>query len=1054
MTYKINTETGLIPWFARNHVAANLLMVALIIGGILSAFAIKKEVFPSMMLDMVSIRVPYLGAAPQEVEEGVILKIEEAIENVEGIKKMTSTASEGMGNVLIEVQDGYDPLILLDEIKVLVDAIPSFPDNTEKPVIYQPKITRDVLRVALYGDVSERELKETAKDLRDDIAGLEGVTSVEVSGARDYEVSIEVSEPRLQEHNLTFNDIVNAVRRTSIDLPGGRVRSENGDILLRTKGQAYTGAEFAEILLVNRSDGTRLTLGDVATINDGFIDEPRFSLFDGKPTVNVVVKAIGDEDALYIADTVKAFVEGQRDLLPANMKMDVWRDSSFYLYDRLELMLNNMSFGAILVFLVLTLFLQLRLAFWVIVGIPVCFLGTLVFMPMEMVDVSVNMISLFGFILVLGIVVDDAIIMGESAYTEIDEHGHSTENVIRGVQRVAMPATIGVITTIIAFIPLLMVDGPSSTIWKSIGWVVIICLVFSLVESKLILPAHLAQMRQRKLKRKNAWKRFTDSISNHLKRFIKERYTPFVRKAIQYRYHTLSLFFSVMIIMFGLFGSGIARFVFFPNIPSDSIQSSLTMEAGASIEQRNAVMRQIEAALLKTDDQLREEYGESILQHYVIYGTSSAEAVLIAELSKGEKREVDGFEIGRAWRKNLPELPGVEKLDIGGGGGPGPQGKDISFTLNGRNLDELQAVANRLMDELRNYDGVVDVGDNFSSGGDELRFSMKPEAEALGLRLNDLAQQVRFGFYGAEAQRIQRDDEEIKVMVRYPKEARTSLAQFEEMRIRTNNNQAIPFSDVAFVEKSKAYSAIVRIDGVRAISVEAGADKTRINPQNIVRDLQDEFIPDLLQTYPSVNIELGGASEQERDSLGSLFQGFGFALIAMYVLMAVTLRSYSQPLMIMSVIPFGIIGAIIGHLLLGYPVSILSMCGIVALSGVVVNDSLILVDFVNRARAEGQSMLESAVGAGAARFRAIVLTSLTTFIGLIPIVSETSLQAKIVIPMAISLAFGILFATVITLILVPCLYLVVDDTKRGLRFIFVEPFELLSEAKEKRESVQ
>ncbi|MDC0602611.1 efflux RND transporter permease subunit [Aliiglaciecola sp.] len=1031
----IDTEKGLIAWFARNSVAANLLMWILIFGGIFASFAIHKQVFPNLTFNNVVVTVPYLGAAPQEVEEGVVIKIEEAIKDIEGIKKITSTATEGNGRVNVEVEDDYDTQLVLDEIKVQVDAIPSFPANTEKPVVYRQKATQDVMWVSIYGDASERELKEFAKSIRDDIANLPGLSAVQVIGARDYEVSVEISEAKLQEYQLTFNELVAAVRRSSIDVPSGSIRSENGDILLRAKGQAYNAYDFASLVLVTRDDGTRLLLGDIASINDGFVEDNNYASFDRKDAVNIRVQAVGDQNALNISKTVNAFLVELKPTLPGNIKADTWGDSSFYLADRLNMMLSNMLIGALLVFLVLSLFLKLRLAAWVMVGLPVCFLGALLIMQSEVFNISINMISLFGFILVLGIVVDDAIIMGESAYSEIDKHGHSTENVIRGVKRVAMPATFGVLTTIAAFTPMLLVPGTFGVIWKTIGWVVIICLIFSLIESKLILPAHLAHMKDKPYDpaKANRFQRFRDFFSEGIKRFITNSYVPFLGKVIRNRYTTLATFIAVLVVTFGLFFSGIVRFVFFPNIPSDFMMGTVNLEAGSSIVQRDAAIDALLTSLYEMDAGVREDTNEPVVKHSIAFSQGNLSGQVFVELSKGETREIDAFEIFQRWRDAMPEIPGVKSIDIGSpGGGPGG-GADLTFEFSGNNLAELKAATEALKAHLKGFDGVADINDTFSGGSDEIRLNILPQAEALGLSLDALATQVRYGFYGAEAQRIQRGDEEVKVMVRYPKDERSSIGHLENMRIRTSTGQEIPFSEVADIELAQGYGSIVRVDGNRSITVTAKADKGKINPQEVAVEVQNTFIKDLLLQYPSVEFRLEGASKEQGEALGSLAQGFAFALFAIYALMAVPLKSYSQPFIIMSVIPFGIVGAIVGHLLLGHAVSVLSICGIIALTGVVVNDSLIMVDFVNRARSEGHSLVQAVVEAGSQRFRAIVLTSLTTFMGLMPIVFEKSLQAQIVIPMAISLAFGILFATVITLLLVPSLYLILDDIKSLFR---------------------
>ena len=1027
---QIDTQKGLIAWFARNNVAANLLMWLLIVGGLFGAFSIQKQVFPNFEFDVINVRVPYLGAAPQEVEEGVLLKIEEAVKDLEGIKQLNSRAVEGMGTVSIQVEEDYDVQSLLDEVKVQVDAIPSFPADTEKPVVYRQKIQQDVIWLSVYGDASERELKEFAKDLRDDIANLPGISSVQVVGARDYEISVELSEVDLQKYNLTFADVVMRLSQTSVDLPGGSIRTENGDILLRTKGQAYTGWDFSQIVLLTNANGTRVTLGDVAYINDGFIENDQYALFDDKPAVSLRVQAVGDQNALEISEQVNNYIDTKKAEFPAHISADTWGDSSFYLADRLNMMLENMFFGALLVFLVLSLFLKIKLAFWVIVGLPVCFLGTLLVMPLDMIGVSINMLSLFAFILVLGIVVDDAIIMGESAYSEIDKKGHSTDNVIAGVKKVAMPATFGVLTTIAAFSPMLMVSGPFGIIWKTIGMVVIVCLVFSLIESKLILPAHLVHMNLKPYDpaKANGFQKFRDFFSEGIKSFINNKYAPFLEKAIRNRYTTVATFLAMLIITIGLFGGGIVRFVFFPNIPSDFMIASFELEPGSSLEQRDSVLNTLREAMHRMDEKVEQDTGERVIKHAIAFDNGNLGGEIFAELTKGETRTLTDFEIQDMWREELPEIPGVKSFNINSPGGPGG-GSDLSFEFSSGDIKALRAISDELKEALDAYEGVTDINDTFSGGSEEIQLALKPQADALGITLQQLGQQVRFGFYGAEVQRIQRDDEEIKVMVRYPRAERSSIEHLENMRVRAPNGQEIPFEQVATFTVGQGFDSIIRVDGKRSVTVTAAVDKALMDPSEVTNDVIDKLMPDLLERYPNVEFQLQGNSKEQADAMLSLMKGLLFALFAIYTLLAIPLKSYSQPFIIMSVIPFGIVGAIIGHLVLGMAVSVLSICGIIALSGVVVNDSLIMVDFVNRARKEGFSLMEAAISAGTQRFRAIILTSLTTFMGLMPIVFEKSLQAQIVIPMAISLAFGILFATIITLLLVPALYLILNDLK-------------------------
>ncbi|MBD1391218.1 efflux RND transporter permease subunit [Neiella sp. HB171785] len=1027
-------STGIIAWFAYNPVAANLLMALLVIAGLMSLSTLRKQVFPDIEFNAVTVQVPYPGAAPLEVEEGINIKIEEAISEVSGIKKVVSTAAEGMGNVRIEVEDGFDVQEVLDEVKVNVDAIISFPENAEKPVVFRIKPTQEVMWLSINGELDEREMKRITNEVRDEVANLPQVTSAKVFGARNDEVAIEVSEADLQKFGITFDDVVSAVRRSSIDLPSGSIKSDAGNILLRTKGQAYSGEDFSNIVLLTRADGTRLYLRDVAIIADGFVEELNYSHFDRRFSLAVQVTAVGDQNVLKIAEAVKGYVAEKQQLLPEGVYIAEWADASFYLQGRLDLMTRNMVFGGVLVFLVLALFLRLSLAFWVILGLPVCFLGTFMLMPTPPVDLSINMISLFGFILVLGIVVDDAIIIGESAWSEVERNGHTLENIIRGAKRVAMPATFGVLTTMAAFWPMLMVSGPFGVIWKTIGMVVILCLLFSLVESKLILPAHLRHMKVKKIDRNhpNPIYRVQAVFSEGMKNFVIQRYQPALKKALEWRYATIASFLGLFVLAIGLIGGGKVRWEFFPNIPSDFVMVSVDMVEGSSDRATIRALETLEESLYQMNEAIYQEQGYRVVQHSNTWMEGALAGRMVVELKKNETRDIDGFEVVKRWREQTPEIPGVRILDFQGSTNPGA-GADLGFQLSGKDMATLQAAAQELKEKLMSYAGVYNVQDSYSGGAQEITLAIKPEAEALGISLADLARQVRYGFYGAEAQRIQRGDEEVKVMIRYPRQERSSIGYLENMRVRTQSGEEVPFSKVADIAIQEGYSNITRINGVRAIDVTAAVDKATTESETVRKDIEDVFMKELQSRYPNVKYGLEGASLEEQKALVGLQQAFAVALVVIFGLIAIPLKSYSQPLIVMSVIPFGMIGAVVGHWLLGLSVSVLSLCGIVALAGVVVNDSLIMVDFVNRARQQGLRLYDAALNAGGQRFRAIVLTSLTTFFGLIPIVLERSLQAQIVIPMAVSLAFGILFATVITLFMVPCLYLILEDFKGMFR---------------------
>ncbi|MGB0833940.1 MAG: efflux RND transporter permease subunit [Psychrobium sp.] len=1029
----MDPKKGIIAWFARNSVAANLLMICIIVGGLLTAMSINKKFMPKIEVNIIAISVAYPGAAPQEIEEGINIKIEEAIKEVEGIEKVTSTASEGSGHVSITVETSYDPDKVLDEVKLLVDAISTFPTSIEKPNIYRIKPKETVLYISVYGDIALKEMKELAKTIREEVTALPGITRADIGAVPNYEIGIEVTEFKLQEYNLSFAQVAQAVQRSSIDLPGGSIKAHNGNILLRTKGQAYVGDDFENIVVKTNLDGSRVYLKDIATIKDGFTEDASYVKFDKQDTVLVEVFSVGDQSSLNISEQVNNYIAKKKETLPEQVKIDVWGDTSFYLEDRLNLMLNNMMSGAALVFLVLALFMRVRLAFWVMMGLPVCFLGTLLLMPMEYFDISINMISLFAFIMVLGIVVDDAIVIGESSYSEIEKHGQSLDNVVRGAQRVAMPATFGVLTTIAAFVPLIMTEGPMSAFTKSIGFVVILCLVFSLVESKLILPAHLARMKMAKPKEKaNRFERMRNKFDNGLKHFIQNIYRPSIEKAVEFRYSVLALFFGLLIICSSLIGGGFVRTVFFPNITSDFIQVNIEMSEATAEETTMRTAQIVENALFDANEKLRQEYGQDAVKHSFVAMNSQSSIFLFVELASTESREINGEVVAQAWREEIPELPSVKKISMNaslgfGGGAP------IAFQLSGKDLDSLNAATKELKTKLGEYEGLVDIADSSTSGRQEIKLNVKPAAEAMGISLSDLAQQVRWSFYGYEAQRILRGKEEIKVMIRYPLEERRTIGQLEQMRIRTNTGMEVPFSAVADIEIDEGLASIVRVDGQRSVTVSANINKDKVEPGKIMQDIQRDYIPDLLSRYPSVSSKVDGEAKQEEEAKWDMLRGAFFALFAIYALIAIPLRSYGQPLIIMSVIPFGIIGAIFGHFIMGLSLSMMSMFGMVALIGVVVNDSLVMVDYVNKAREEGIRIKDAAINGGCARFRAIILTSLTTFFGLVPILSETSMQAQILIPMAASIAFGILFSTVITLYLIPVLYVIGTDVKNGFR---------------------
>ncbi len=1027
----MNPYTAMIDWFARNSVAANLLMGILILGGLFTALTMKKESQPRIETNFVTVSMPFRGASPEDVEEGILIKIEEAIQDVEGIKELQSTARRGSGTVTAEIFNEYDIAEVLDDIKSRVDAIPTFPDNTEKPVVSRTRFQQRVMIITVYGDVSERTLKEFAKQTRNELVTLPGVSRANVLGTRDYEVSIEVSEYTLQSYDLTLAEVARAIRQGSLDLPAGSIRSDAGDIQVRTKGQAYVGRDFETIVVKTNPDGTRLLLKDIAEINDGFVDVGRFSEFDGKPAVSIEIQSVGTQSELDISKTVRDWVDARQSQLPPDIKMAYWADITYYLQGRLDLMLENLFFGALLVFLCLSLFLRLKLAFWVMVGLPVAFLGTFLFLPT--LDVTINLISLFGFIVVLGIVVDDAIVVGESAYTNMRAKGHSVDSIVEGVQRVAVPATFGVLTTIAAFSPILLVSGTSGQFMSPIGWVVVLCLVFSIVESKLILPAHLAHMKVKHYgpETTNPFIRFQRFFSEGLHKIVDRYYAPFLEKAVKRRYLTVATFIALLILSVGLVIGGVLRTVFFPDTASDFLQVELEMNEGTPATQTQIALRQLVDGLYAADQQLSREQGQesgAVVNHALAVTRGETSGQVITELVKNEDAGPSGAEVLRVWREQVGDLPGVKQLGFSNrAAGPGG-GAAVSIQLIGANIEQVARASQELEQRIASYTGVYDIRNSYERGRPEIKLNIKPEAESLGLTLNDLANQVRAGFYGDEVQRVQRGQDEVRVMVRYPADERDSVGYLDNMRIRTPNGGRVPFASVAEVEETESPLFIQRFDRERAIRITAEVDKEIAEPEKITADILRRELPEVLAQFPGVRSRLSGSSQAAAEVQEELLGGALLALFLIYALMAIPLRSYSQPLLIMSVIPFGTIGALVGHWILGIPVSMFSYFGIIALSGVVVNDSLILVDYMNKERARGVPLMTAVIDASRVRFRPILLTSLTTFLGLAPItIFEKSLQAQLVIPMAASLAFGIVFATFITLLLIPSLYVILHD---------------------------
>lgn len=1034
-----------IDWFARNPVAANLLMIFLIVSGLFASTSVKQEVFPEFSLDLVTIEVPYLGAAPEEVETAVAVRVEEAIQGVDGIKEITSRSYEGMASVSVELELGADLRKVVDDIKTNVDAITTFPDEAEKPIIRELTTRQQVIDVAISGVVDELTLKQVAERVRDELSALPQITQVEVVGARPYEISIEVSEVALRRHGLQFDAVADAVRRSSLDLPGGSVRTESGEILLRTIGQAYRGREYEELTVLTRPDGTRLRLADVATVVDGFAETDESARFDVDPAVMVSVFRTGDQGAIELAEAVHDYVEKAQTRLPEGINLTIWQDQAKMLDNRLSLLVQNGLTGFVLVFVSLALFLDLRLAFWTSLGIPISFLGAILLMPA--LDVSINVMSLFAFILVLGIVVDDAIVVGENIHSHQERHGQGLKGAIAGAKEISTPIIFAVLTTVAAFLPMLFVPGTFGKIFAVFPLIVVPCLLFSLVESLVILPAHLSHLPLRP--RRGPWRRFQSLFTRGLAWIVQRLYRPFLEVAIRWRYLTASAGLAMLILTVGTVLGGYTSFVFFPSIEADFMSASVTLPQGVSVEATSQAIARLEAGAERLRREVLAETGQDVFRHAFAgvgsqsmsgrggpMGNTSSEASanigeVMIELIPAEDRTFTSETLGNRWRELTGPIP--EAVEVGFNATIMNAGEAVNVQLMGPDIDVLREVAEDIRFRLAEFAGVYEISDSFRNGKREMRLGIKPAAETLGLTLQDLGRQVRQAFYGEEAQRIQRGRDDIRVMVRYPESERRSLGNLEDMRIRTPEGGEVPFRDVAVVEAGRGFSSIRRVDRNRAVSVTAEVDASVTSSGAVTAELQQTILPEVLSAYPGVFYSFEGLQAEQADSIGGLTRGFGVALLLIFGLLAVPLRSYVQPLIIMSAIPFGLVGAIWGHVVMGLDVTLFSMFGLVALTGVVVNDSLVMVDFINR-RQEQSTDIESAVReAGAARFRPILLTSLTTFAGLAPLMANRSFDAAFLRPMAVSLAFGVLFATFITLALVPVVYLILEDARRTVR---------------------
>ncbi|MAW11925.1 MAG: hypothetical protein CMO54_08755 [Verrucomicrobiales bacterium] len=1053
---------NLIKWFSRNNVAANFLMVLILVAGISTWLKLKKEIFPETSTSVVAVSVPYPGATPEEVEKGVCIPIEEAIRDLQGVDVMRSTAANSYGVVYVEVLSEFDVRDVLDDMKTRVDAIDNFAENIESPVYEEVLIKNQVLTIAISAQTDELTLRGYADRIRDGMlsyvppkpkswldgflssfGGVGGVSQVELSGIRPYEISIELSEDAMNAYNVSFDDVTNAVRASSIDLPGGAVRTEAGEILIKTESKRYNAEQFDKISVISRGDGTIVPLSRIANVIDGFEDIDLISRFNGKKTATLQIFRVGDEDTLKVAEAARDYIQIVKNELPSDVSVEIWNDNSRFLEGRLNLLKKNAIWGLILVLIILSLFLRPSLAALVTIGIPISFTGAIWMMPAT--DISINMISLFAFILVLGIVVDDAIVVGENVYRRMRLGEDPKLASWRGTHEVGVVVIFGVLTTVAAFTPMLGISGVSGKIWRNIPWIVIPTLLFSLIQSKLILPSHLALLKPfRPDQERNLFSRIQSKISRGMERFVEKFYRPTLKLALQGRYIVVTIFISLFLISVGLIVGERIKWEFFPEVEAEIISTKIKMVEGVAFESTSDAVSRVEEAANKLNQQYQKEFGQPLILNMLATvgsqpfktgfspitpkGDNLGEVAI--ELLPASERTVTARQLAAKWRKITGGIPGASEISFQSQSAG--SGNAIDLELSGNDDEELLKATELVKRELNNIEGVIDISDSNVLGKRQVSLkSLLPEGESTGLKLSDVGIQMRQAFYGEEVQRLQRGRDEVKVMVRYPKENRISIDDVEKMKIRSARGDKVPLSALVELEEGRSKSAIRRTERLRAIRIAADIDRgnPKANANQARRTLEQTVLSKFNEMFPGVRYEFYGEQKDQAQSMEELKSSSVFALLAVFVLMAIPLGSYIQPAIVMSVIPFGIVGAILGHILMGANISIMSMCGIVALSGVVVNDSLVLVDYVNRHRIKGSSVIEAAWEAGAVRFRPIVLTSLTTFAGLSPMLFETDLQAKFLIPMAISLGFGILFATAITLFLVPCVYLLLEDIK-------------------------
>ena len=1022
------SQRGPIAWMVNNPIAANLLMAILLGGGLWSAFVIQKEVFPASQLDIVEVRVGYPGAAPAEVEQGILRPIENAIRSVEGIKRILSQAREGRGYVTIELIAGEDRMKVFQEIDQAINRIRTFPDEIEQPEVRLETEQRQAMQVAIYGPIDVWALRQLAEQLRDTLQSHEDITQVELWRVPQYVTHIEIPRERLREYGLTLPDVANIIRDSSQDMAAGSVQTSSGEVLLRVKARKQWADDFRKIEIVAGRDGPLVTLGDIASIRDGFEEVGFHSQFSQTPSVELGVYRVGDQSPMDIAEAVESTMEDFESVLPPGVQWRIDRNNAEEFRRRLSLVVNNAFMAVAIVLLILAVFLEFRLAFWVMMGMVVSFVGGLLFMPS--VGISINMISLFGFLVVLGIVVDDAVVVGENVYKKRETISDTRTAAIEGTREVASPVIFSILTNIVAFIPLMFMTGETGKFWGPLPYVVIIVLALSLLESLLILPAHLAHARRAGQEGKGVGHRLhqgQQTFSRGFTRIIERFYRPALQFCLRYRYVTTCLSFALLLVVGAYALSSHMGMVFMPTVSADEIEAGVRMPGGTTQDQSAEIARVVtEASLRMFEEHNLYEVAEGIKTN--VRGQDFIDVEIV--MKPPDERDMTANQVIELWRESIGDLPGVDQVTFEAERGPGGYRRDISISLSHSDISVLEKAAMALVERAETLEYVRDVSDNYRKGKSQYDVSLRPEGRALGLTDEELGEQLRGAFFGSLALRLLRGTNEIEVRVKLPEDQREDIHHLEDLIIRTPGGAEVPLLDVADVKKDVAFSSINRRDGRRAITVGMDIEpKGAIN--QVVKELEENQLPNLRNDYPGITWSFEGSNAERRSAFSSLVGNFGLAMAVIYSLLAVAFRNYLQPLIVLTSIPFGIVGAVIGHILLGHDLSIVSVMGMIALSGVVINDALIMIHYANRCR-QDLPAFEAITQAGIGRFRPIMLTTMTTFGGLMPLIFEDSLQAQYIIPMAISLGFGIVFATAIIVVLVPSLYLILEDIRRAL----------------------